>query len=1071
MADAAWIVAQSNVDRAATASAELIPHCRRSRVQALALQEPYCTRDRKVLVGFEGARVVTGAGPGEFPGAAVVVLDEALSVLKLGHLCSSHMVVVELTSRAGRVYLVSLYCQYRHPIGPYLQGLDRALTELRGKPVIVMADVNARSERWWNVRPPRLTHRRAWDRGVAVEELADRHGLAVANQPGQPATFASLAHVAGGGGESNIDVTLLSPEANRMFGGDWAVQPTWSTSQHRSILLRLEPPGQLGRGPEPSGATPPPLLERLCLGKADWPKFRELLAPRVESLPPLGDCPGKAAIDTRVGSLTDAIMSSARAAIPAGKRRAPSVPWWTPALRTCRNDVRRAERAARSGPCASRCVAAEVFLRRRRAYQAEARKARRLHHRERVTREGAGDPWGRPYRAAMEKLSPRDVLSTVRAGTLTWEEAAGDLLNSLVPDDTADSEDDGHRETRARAAAGPSDMGASPAPFTEGEVKTAVFASRRKKAPGEDGVLVEFLREGWPVLSRVLTDTYSACLRSGYFPDAWKTGVVRALLKGGDRDPTDPKSYRPICLLSVLGKVLERLLAGRLSPQLEQSTAPEQYGFRPDRSTVEAIDEVRRLVAEAPQHYVLGVFLDIQGAFDNVWWPCVLAELVGRDCPPGYFAMVSSYLSSREVKMTDRGLVVRKSVTKGCPQGSVLGPQLWNLVFDGLLGAVRTEGFGVVAYADDCVVTITGNSRRELEARGQTLAGVLEAWSRGGKLAFSGSKSELMLLKGRLARPPIVKLGGASVPYRREVKYLGVVFQERLGLAHHAEAVAARATAAFGRVARLAGQEWGLRAQDLLVIYRGLFLGILLYAIGGFYDLLKAPDWRRFRSAQRAALVKVARSYRTVSHAAVHVVAGVLPIELEAARRYAAYRTKKGHPFRILGHGFEPGGPRAQSRQQVKELLLGQWQADWTVATTGRLTYKFFPSVRRRLGSPWVVPEHRTTQFLTGHGDFPERLHRLSLAERPDCAWCKDPGGSAEHVLRHCPEFREERAALEAAVFPGGVREDWTLYVSSPTHYSALVRFAVEALRRPATEPRRPADAPGGEEVLSDGSQ
>ncbi|CAB0012255.1 unnamed protein product, partial [Nesidiocoris tenuis] len=116
-----------------------------------------------------------------------------------------------------------------------------------------------------------------------------------------------------------------------------------------------------------------------------------------------------------------------------------------------------------------------------------------------------------------------------------------------------------------------------------------------------------------------------------------------------------------------------------------------------------------------------------------------------------------------------------KAVTKGCPQGSVLGPRLWNLLFDGVLRRLSESGRDVIAYADDLVVLVTENSRAALERTATDVVAQLIALCGEVRLTVSREKTVMMLLRGHLSadRPPIVDVEGVRVRAVREFKYLG----------------------------------------------------------------------------------------------------------------------------------------------------------------------------------------------------------------------------------------------------------------------------------------------------------
>lgn len=206
-------------------------------------------------------------------------------------------------------------------------------------------------------------------------------------------------------------------------------------------------------------------------------------------------------------------------------------------------------------------------------------------------------------------------------------------------------------------------------------------------------------------------------------------------------------------------------------------SSDRQYGFRPGRSTVDAITKLRGKVEEmGGKKYVLAIALDISGEFDNVWWPNVMHELKKRGCHDSLYRLTRSYFSDRIVQITGKNETISKSVTKGCPQGSVLGPSFWNLIFDDLLAELTTS-------AIECEL-IVGNARNELQKKGQKVVTRVSTWCTRKKLSFSAEKTKMLLAKGA-KRSPIIKINNRSIRMGQANKYLGVYLESGLKINRH----------------------------------------------------------------------------------------------------------------------------------------------------------------------------------------------------------------------------------------------------------------------------------------------
>ena len=176
-----------------------------------------------------------------------------------------------------------------------------------------------------------------------------------------------------------------------------------------------------------------------------------------------------------------------------------------------------------------------------------------------------------------------------------------------------------------------------------------------------------------------MTQVMNTIMASGEYPQEWKEASLMLLTK---RPPTEtaPPSYRPICLLNSMSKLLEHLLAGRLRAELEERAplADNQYGFRRGKSTVDAIRRVVELSEKANQgtrrtrQFCVLITLDVRNAFNAVAWEFLIEELNARGISPYLLRMIKSYLSNRWLLLTDRDGGQRKiRVTSGVPLGSM----------------------------------------------------------------------------------------------------------------------------------------------------------------------------------------------------------------------------------------------------------------------------------------------------------------------------------------------------------------------------------------------------------------
>lgn len=941
-------------------------------ISVLLVQEPYTHANR--IKGF-GLQYTTVTGPGQNRPQSGIIFSPNLSIQALPQYGNSHFTTCQISMKNDSIYLVSAYFQFGHGIVPYIEKLRSIVVALSGRKILIAVDANARSALWHNDETN--------ERGMALEDLLLDQNLFVLNQANQPPT-----HQAGG----NIDVTLVSASLLAQMGS-WRVNTDESCSDHRLITfdLSLERP-----------ATIP--LKGYSIKNADYTKLNQLLGELLERNHPSDDSVEKACLFQKL------LEKACKLSLKPRSNRISKVPWWNSELTAIKREVARARRRMqRTCDQGTRDELRQIFIRKRRKMKIMIKEAKNKSWQEFVRTSFSNDPYGIVFKLASDKIEEKSHYVSLQRqdGSLTEDsrETVAELMNSLLPRDNVVEETRLHADIRARALRPYKNHNISQ-PFSSDEIINAIKSAKPRKCPGPDLVPIDVIKNLNESNREVLLGVYNDLWTEGQFPPVWKRARVTFIPKGGNRDPSMPKSYRPISLLPTVGKTFERLIAARLKAHLNDYnlSSKSQHGFKEGHSTETAIKEMLEYVNTSNKKHVIAIFLDVQGAFDGAWWPSILVSLKKLKIPRNIYQTLVNYLKDRHILVQHNDTTIERVVDKGCPQGSVLGPLLWNIIFDGLL-RIENEERKIIAYADDAVMLLQSNTRAGLENAFNNSVILLRDWAEAAKLKFAPEKTQALHLKGRLpGRYPILRLEEHRVQFKSNVKHLGIYIDKERRFIEHAKRVSDKARVVILKVTRVAKLKYGITPKSYHLLYKTVFVPIITYAESIWADRVSHSLVKRaLRSSQRRALRSMLGAYSTVSGPALCVLAGEPPLDL---------KFKEISRLRMCRKGLLNLTPR-----EVREDTIREWQTEWDESTKGRHTYEIYPLVKLNKEFKYNL-DHFTTQIASGHGACRAYLHKIGLLPSPDCEWC---GVGTHETIRHtlidCPKWQltpEKTSLMEA---------------------------------------------------------
>ena len=303
---------------------------------------------------------------------------------------------------------------------------------------------------------------------------------------------------------------------------------------------------------------------------------------------------------------------------------------------------------------------------------------------------------------------------------------------------------------------------------------------------------------------------------------------------------TDPNNYRPISLLSVFNRIIEKLIYRQLKSFLEDCNIfyHSQYGFRERRSTEHAlIDIVNQIQSNFDKGiYTCGIFIDLKKAFDTVDHSILLQKLYHDGIRGIVNDWFRSYLSDR-IQSTQIGPNIsnKQRMTCGVPQGSVLGPLLFLLYVNDIYRS--SDKLAFYLFADDTNLLYANKNLRTLELVVNLELHKVCEWLTANKLTLNVKKSNFIIFHPHQKKIDYqVNLqifdndSKTYLPLEQKsyVKYLGVLIDSNLSWKYHIGHITSKISKTIGIIARL---RCYVPTSVLLTIYRSLIFPYLSYGI------------------------------------------------------------------------------------------------------------------------------------------------------------------------------------------------------------------------------------------------
>ena len=865
------------------------------------------------------------------------------------------MQIIETCFQNIEIYIANFYRAPEQPnqvtYREYRKELIKTLRPYSEKRLIVCGDANAANNIWGHLKSDRA--------GLLWEEVIGELDLVVLNTGGATRWDAR--------GSNPVDISLSTINlAHRL---NWEVTDENLGSDHYFITIDLDIEIQPTIGPQ-----------NWQLKRADWPKFNDLCKINITENSKSDD------IEQYNENITRGILESAKNSVPLSSGKAPSrklAPWWSDDCQKAKDARKNAENEFKDTGDIKDFIS---YKKQRAETRRVIKTAKQSHWKnfcstlDRTTK--LGKVWKMFRKFTGKSTKNKHPLVKINTGTTTNDK---ETANAFAKHFAKTSSDENYTEEfminrkefekeNKHIYEGQLPHGTSPfdRPFTMTELRRAI-KNTRDTSPGNDRMCYQFFRQMPLVCLYIVLGLFNLVWTTGSMPSAWLHSIITPIDKAG-KPKDEVTSYRPISLTSCLGKIMERLATNRLVWYLEKHKLIRcsQSAFRKRRCVMDHLLRLQDSILKSNKmgRCVIGIFLDIEKAFDTVWRKGVLYKLDKLGVQGDLFRYVAAFLNNRTFQVrVGNELSSTYTMENGLPQGSVISPVLFLIMINDIPKPDEAN-IKQSIFADDIAFWIMGKKRTFGVKKVQNMLNNLQEWCEEWGFKLSPTKSKVVAFskhKSQTIKKEKLYLFGKQLKWAKTYTFLGMIFDEKLTWSKHIDMLVEKCKKRMNLLRCLSGTTWGASKDVMLTLYKAYIRSVIDYGCFIYINASKT-QLKRVEKIQSQALRCITGGMRSTPISAMQVNCGELPLVFRQKLLAGKFRAK------LNANPDNPAG----------EVLNTHNEGSFSKLTENPETEKLEILVEETsVAPPWKQIEIKAdislTQVINKTTDPPDKIKQVAL--------------------------------------------------------------------------------------------
>ena len=546
-----------------------------------------------------------------------------------------------------------------------------------------------------------------------------------------------------------------------------------------------------------------------------------------------------------------------------------------------------------------------------------------------------------------------------------------------------------------------------PMMITKNEVIANIQCLKSDKAPGPDGITNKILKACSTKLAELLTPLFQACVTQAYHPREFKRANTITLKKPGKKDNTSPKAYRPIALLNTMGKVLEAVIAKKITHIAEQHRLlPDtQMGARRGRSTESALEllteQVYTVWGQGNDKVATLLSMDVAGAFDTVSHRRLIHNLRKRKIPKWITDWTASFLENRKTTLAiNRRATGEFAVRTGIPQGSPISPILYLFYNADLLEICQRPGTNTSAlgFVDDVNVLAYGKSTEENCRTLERIHRKCELWATRHGSVFAPDKYELI----HLSRNPkkfnmtaTIQIETNLIEPKTDIRVLGLQIDTKLKWGAHIRKTQEKMTSQSLALTKISASTWGASFAKARQVYTSVVRPAMTYGSAVWHTPKEIKKNKATMSKlsvmQNKCLRTVAGAFKATPVEVLEAETFIAPMELhlDHLQMKARYRLRASGQAKLITTACSTIANKLRGkagRKRIQRPTLGDLKHEWASKMLNNEAPAAIPPPPR----PWSGPDPvRLEKYITARRIIGKHAKTITvrIKERWETRW------------------------------------------------------------------------------------